>query len=420
MIPATAAAKLLTTTRDIRQANRLQILHQLLLRKTGTRQGLSRLTGLSMATVAHLVGTLLDEGLVVEIGSEIAQMGRPTAILAINASAGACAGVDVAETYIHYELYDLALNNLARHEIQLPSSQKEPEEIGQLIAQGFDALPALAGVSREKVVGAGISIPGPFEHATGVSVFAPTWGWVNVPLQAMLAKQMAIPLYLDNPLKFNAVAEAWFGAGRTVDSMAAVVLGTGVGAGLLVNGQLLHGASNTAGEWGHTVVVAGGRTCRCGNRGCVEAYVGAPGILQTLLELDPASPLYFADDQARSIGAIAAAAEQGDATALQVTHQTARYLGAGLGSLINLLNPMVVVLGSWVAALLGPIMLPEVIEFTARQSLAKPFQAAHIVLSTMERNPVSLGAATLVLESYLAQEEKRRRQNTTERRPIVT
>lgn len=404
-----------TTTRDIRQANRLQILHQLLLRKSSTRQELTRLTGLSTATVAHLVGAMMAEGLVVETGVEIPQIGRPTAILALNAAAGACVGVDVAETYIHYELYDLMLTNLARYDVALPSSKIEPAEVVQLIVTGFDTLLAQAAMAREKVVGIGISIPGPFEHATGVSVFAPTWGWANVPLQAMLEEKLAIPLYLDNPLKFNAIAEAWFGGGRGVDTMAAVVLGTGVGAGLVIDGKLFHGSSNTAGEWGHTVIVAGGRTCRCGNRGCLEAYVGAPGILQTLVEIDRSSPLHFPGDQTRSIKAIAAAAAQGDATALEVVNRSALYLSAGLGNLINFLNPEVVIVGSWVGALLVPLMWDSLLGLVERQSLERPFKAARIILSDMPRNSVSLGAATSVLEEYLAQEGRKSKRRLPEK-----
>jgi predicted NBD/HSP70 family sugar kinase len=390
------------TTRDIREANRLQILHQLLLCKTSTRQELTQLTGLSNATVANLVASMLEEGLVVETGTAASQGGRPTAILAVNASAGACVGVDVAETYIRFELYDLTLQILAEHEIELPSTQKEPEEIVSLIVSGFSALLGESIVKRDQVVGIGISIPGPFEHSTGVSVFAPSWGWRDVPLQSMLEKKLHIPLYMDNPLKFNALAEAWFGAGRGVETMAAVVLGTGVGVGLVINGQLFRGASNTAGEWGHSVIVAGGRPCRCGNHGCLEAYVGAPGILHTLTEIDPKSPLLIDDDQTRTIAAIATAAEQGDRSANAVVHQTAVYLSAGLSSLINILNPEQVILGSWVASTLGSVMLPELMKLVEQQSLTQPYKIVQFTLSNMKRNPVSLGAATLVLEEFLA------------------
>lgn len=391
-----------TTTRDIREANRLLILHQLLLRGTSTRQELSQLIGLSAATVANLVGDMLAEGLIVEVGMAASQGGRPISILSVNAAAGACVGVDVAETYILFDLYDLTLKNIAEYKVELPSTKIEPQDVIKFITTGLKTLLEMAGLPNDKVVGIGISIPGPFEHSTGVSVFAPSWGWVNVPLKTMLEKEIKSPLYLDNPLKFNAIAEAWFGVGRYVKTMAAMVWGTGVGTGLVINGQLFHGASNTAGEWGHSIIVAGGRQCRCGNRGCVEAYIGAPGILQTLIEIDPQSELLFADDQTRTIEAIASAARQNDSTALAVVHQTAVYLSAGFSSLINIFNPELIIMDSWVADLLGPIILPELLELIRKQSLAQPFSAVRFALSDLARNPVSLGAATLVLEEFLA------------------
>ncbi len=403
MISNSPLDKTQPTTRDIREANRLLVLHQILLRTTSTRQELSQLTGLSMATVANLATDLLEEGLIMEAGMAASQGGRPTAILSVNAAFGACVGIDVAETYIHFDLYDLALKNITEHQVELPLTRKEPQDIVQAIVTGLDSLLAQAGLSMEKVVGVGISIPGPFEHSTGVSVFAPSWGWVNVPLKAMLEKEIKVPLYMDNPLKFNAIAEAWFGAGRETKTMAAMVWGTGVGMGLVINGQLFHGASNTAGEWGHSIVVAGGRPCRCGSCGCVEAYIGAPGILQTLAEIDPQSKLLFPENQTRSIEAIAAAARENDPVALAVIQKTATYLGAGLSSLINIFNPELVTLGSWVADSLVPVVLPELLKQVEQQSLSQPFRAVKFTLSDLPRNPVSLGAATLVLEEFLAE-----------------
>ena len=411
MITNMTHEKTQTTTRDIRKANRLLILHQLLLRKSGTRQELRQLTGLSTATIANLITEMLEEGLVVETGMETPQVGRPTAILALNADSGVCVGVDVAETYIYFDLYDSTLQNLANYEVELPSSKKEPEEVVQLIVSGLSALLDKASIEMDRVVGVGVSIPGPFDHASGVSVFEPSWGWANVPLQAMLEKELGVPIYMDNPLKFNAIAEAWYGAGRDVESMAAVVLGTGVGAGLVINGKLYHGASNTAGEWGHSVVITGGRVCRCGNHGCLEAYVGAPGIIQTLTEIDPKSTLLSADDQTRAITAIAAAAKRGNPVALSVVRQTALYLSAGLGSMINILNPELVILGSWVTSLLGPVLLPTLVEQIKQHSLERPYKAVRFVLSDLSQHSVSLGAATLVLEEYLANPGKKQKRN---------
>jgi predicted NBD/HSP70 family sugar kinase len=237
---------------------------------------------------------------------------------------------------------------------------------------------------------------------SGVSVFAPNWGWRDVPLQALLAEYVDLPLHLDNPLKASTIAELWFGAGRSRDNVVVVTLGTGVGAGIAVGGSLYRGATNSAGEWGHTTLVLDGRPCHCGARGCVEAYVGAPGIMQHLRELDPRSPLLHTDRQTATIDALAGALRTGDPVAEQTVAETARYLGAGVACLINLLNPDVIVLSGWVAAKLGKPLLDGIRGVLARHSLQRPLGAVDIELCPLASNPVSLGAATFALEAVLA------------------
>ena len=388
------------TTRDIRHSNRLNLLHQLLIEGANNRQELSRLTALSPATITNLTAALIQEGLVIEVGVEESQGGRPTAILAINHEAGTCVGIDCAETYIHFELFDLALHNLSSLEIPLSTEENQPEQIADHIAEGLDVLLAQAGVDKQTVVGAGISIPGPFEHNTGVSVFAPNWGWHEVPIQSLLHKRISIPLYLDNPLKFSTIAELWFGAGRGVSNFATVVLGTGIGAGLVINGELYQGASNSAGEWGHTTLIFNGRLCRCGSRGCMEAYLGAPGIIQTLRDYAPDSPILTLQNQSQILAQLLEAAWQGDPTATRVINEVAQMLGAGLANIINFANPEVIVLGSWVAQQIGTYILPVMEQSIAAHALAQPGRTAQIVLSQFTSNPVSLGAGAMMMERY--------------------
>ena len=402
MISSTSFENQLSTTRDIRFSNRRSILHRLLLKGSSTRQELSRMTGLSQATVANLISDLMEGGLVVELGVEASQGGRPTTILAINGNAGACVGIDVAETYIHLELFDLSLHHLADFEATLSPDQNQPEQIVKQIVDGLNELLIQAHCKIADVVGAGISIPGPFDHSAGVSVFAPNCGWRDVALKPMLEQEIHIPLYLDNPLKFNAIAETWFGAGQKVNNLTTIILGTGVGAGLVIGGQLYQGASNTSGEWGHTTIIHEGRLCRCGNRGCIEAYIGAPGIMQTIHEINPDSPLIHSEDQVKTIQEIVLAAKRGDQVAQKVLMQTTEILGEWLANLVNLLNPDLIVLGSWLARLIGPTILPDLGKVVERHSLAQSFRAANIRLSSLMDDAVSLGAATLVLEDYLA------------------
>ncbi len=153
------------------------------------------------------------------------------------------------------------------------------------------------------------------------------------------------------------------------------------------------------------------------DQGCLEAYVGAPGILQTLAGLAPKSPLLLREDEARTIAAIASAAQQGDPVAASVVIRTAVYLSAGLTNLINTINPDRVIMGSWVAKELGVRLLEEILSLMKRQTLELPFRAVQVVLSDMSRNPVSLGTATLVLEEYLAKND--RRPHTERQQPAV-
>ena len=187
-----------------------------------------------------------------------------------------------------------------------------------------------------------------------------------------------------------------------MQNLVTLNLGTGVGAGVVTNGALYRGTTNSAGEWGHTIVALDGRPCRCGSRGCLEAYIGAPGIIQTLREVAPQSALLHPHDQTATIAAIAAAARQDDPIAAQVIRITAHYLGAGVANIVNLLNPEVIVISSWVGMQLGPILLPQLHDVVARYALARPLGAAAIQLCQLPHNPISMGAATFALEGFLA------------------
>lgn len=404
------------TSRDIRTANRYEVLRQIIAESPTSRQELAAATGLSLATVATLVGELLTLGMITEVGFEDSAGGRPRGLVAVNASGGALVGVDVAETYVHAELFDLALNVLARADEEPRPGESRPEQVVGHVAAAVRSVVAQAGVEDAGVLGVGVSVPGQVDRDTGVSEYAPNWAWHDVPLLDLLAEHLPYPLHLDNPLRACAVAELWFGAARGHDDAVVVNLGTGVGAGLILGGGLHRGVSNSAGEWGHTTLVLDGRPCHCGNHGCVETYVGAPGIMRNLRELSPDSPLLHPDDQTATVDALARAAGAGDPVALKVVQDTARHLAAGIADLVNLLNPEVVVLSSWVAASLGEPLLTEVRSAVARHALGRPLAATEIVLSPIPTDPVSLGAATFALEGALRFAGAPRRTAPTARR----
>ncbi|MGW2963139.1 ROK family transcriptional regulator [Streptomyces sp. NPDC001220] len=389
------------TSRDIRTANRYEVLRHIIAESPTSRQELASVTGLSLATVATLVGELLELRMITEVGFEDSAGGRPRGLVAVNASGGALIGVDIAETYVHVELFDLALNVLARAEEDMRPGEHRPEQVVSHVAAAVGSVVAQAGVEGARVLGVGVSAPGQVDRDTGIAEYAPNWDWHDVPLLDLLSEHVAYPLHLDNPLRACAVAEQWFGAARGRGDTVVVNLGTGVGAGLALGGGLHRGVSNSAGEWGHTTLVLDGRPCHCGNHGCVETYVGAPGIMLNLRESSPDSPLLHPEDQTATIEALARGVADGDPVAVKVVRDTARYIGAGVANLVNLLNPELVVLSSWVARRLGEPLLHEVREAVRRHALGRPFAATEIMLSPIPTDPVCLGAATFALEGAL-------------------
>ncbi|NEA68350.1 ROK family protein [Streptomyces sp. SID12488] len=390
------------TSRDIRTANRYAVLRQIIAESPTSRPELAAGTGLSLATVATLVGELIDLRMLTEVGFEDSAGGRPRGLVAVNATGGALIGVDIAETYVRAELFDLGLNVLARAAEHMRPGESRPEQVVGHVATAVGSVVAQAGIEGARVLGVGVSVPGQVDRVTGVAEYAPNWDWHDVPLLDLLTEHIAYPLHLDNPLRACAVAELWFGAVRGHADAVVVNLGTGVGAGLVIGGGVHRGVSNSAGEWGHTTLVLDGRLCHCGNRGCVETYVGAPGIMLNLEELDPGGALLHPDDQTATVDALARGVAAGDPVAVKVVRDMARYLGASISDLVNLLNPEIVVLSSWVAATLGEPLVAEVREAVARHALKRPLAATEIVLSPIPGDPVCLGAATFALEGALS------------------
>ncbi|QKW09826.1 ROK family protein [Streptomyces sp. NA04227] len=394
------------TSQDIRCLNRFEVLRHLYGGdEARSRQELATATGLSFATVANLTSELLEAGVLVEAGRAGSGGGRPRALLTLNAERGALIGVDVAEASVRVELFDLALRELHVQERPLPPDLVEPAQVVQEIAAGIDAVLAATDTPAEHVLGAGVSVPGLVEREGGVSAYSPYWAWRQVPLRALLAEHVGIPLYLDNPLKASTVAEMWFGAGREVDDLVVVTLRTGVGAGFAVGGALYRGFTNSAGEWGHTCLELDGRLCRCGSRGCVEAYVGTRGVVETLRAVAPDDPLLDTPDGAGVLRALARRAADGEPVAEEVVERTGRYLGAAVANLVNLLNPEVLVLGNQVAEQLGEPLLARTRAAVDRHALAQPLRAVDLRLSTLPENAVSRGAATFALEGFLNNRE---------------
>lgn len=389
------------SSKDIRNESRFMVLRTVYARHTVTRAQISVETGLSPATVTTLVGELVEEGVLREAGQVSSQGGRPTATFQANPSRGALLAVDVAETYVRVDLFDISLARLDQQRVELAPGAQSIVTVAEHIRDCTDALLARHPELDGGVLGAGISLPGQVDPVRGVDVFAPNWGWHEVPLMAALEQAVPVPVRIDNPLMALATGELWFGAGRHFRQFVAVNLGTGVGAGIIVDGQLLRGRGNSAGEWGHTTLIWNGRTCRCGRTGCVEAYVGVEGIRATLAEISPRHELLEVTHHRDFIERLMRAEASGDAPAKEALLRTGDYLAAGIGNLVNLLNPEHVSVLGWITRYAGSELHDRVRDRIAQECLPGPSSTLSIEFTEADGEGVSLGMAVLALEAFL-------------------
>ncbi len=390
-----------STVLDIRRTNRSSVLRRIYLGQSMSRQELSQHSGLSSASITNVVAELLEEGIVIEAGIEASQGGRPRSILSINPRYGYFIGVEVGDILTRIELFDLTLHKKGAVGYPMVLSENQPEQVVEYIHQGVKAVLAEAGVTLENVLGIGVSVGGIVEQVEHVFAYIPSWGWRSVPLATLLEERFQMPIYLENAAKVMAQAEGFFGAGQGYEHLAVLLVATGIGAGIIADGSLYRGAGNSAGEWGHMTIELDGRLCRCGSRGCLEAYAGAPGIIASLREMVPRSPLLHENDQESTVAAIVDAARNGDFTATQVLKDTAHHLGVGIANLINLFNPQLILLGGWAGLQIGEYILPELHQFVERYALKQPLSLTRIDLCQLGQDAVAMGAATLVLEQFL-------------------
>ncbi|THV33914.1 ROK family protein [Glycomyces buryatensis] len=375
-------------------------MHALLAAGETNRGALARSTGLSAATVATVVSDLLAGGIVTEVRLTSGRVGRPTTTLRLNGNRGRIVGVDVAETYVRAVVFDAALDELAQTEVATDEHHDEPDYVIDAIVNALDTALKAADATRDDVLGVGISLPGGMQHWAEVSVVVPNATWHHID---RLRERIGLPMVVDNPLKAIATAELWFGEGRRRSSMVTVNLGTGVGAGIVLEGTILRGSQNTAGEWGHSLLSFEGRRCRCGRDGCVEAYVGVAGIQRTLSEIDPGHPLAAEPMQREFIKALPAALEQvpPDPAVAETIERTARYLGSAIADLVAIVNPEMVTLTGWTAWALGDHLVPAVRLRVLQEAPGDSAADLDIAVSSVRGGSVATGIATIALERFL-------------------
>ncbi|HVB30715.1 MAG TPA: ROK family protein [Gemmatimonadaceae bacterium] len=260
-----------------------------------------------------------------------------------------------------------------------------------------------AHVPREALLGIGIGAPGPLDRERGLVIVAPNLGWRNFPLRDRISSRLHMPATLDNDANCATVGEWWQGAARGGRHVVGLTIGTGIGGGLILDGKLYHGASDVAGEIGHTTIDLNGRHCKCGNYGCLEAYASGPAIATRAREVlvregtESLMPLMVQGNLDRlTAQTVYDAAQQGDAVADEIVRDTGRYLGAGVANLLNIFNPDVVVVAGGVTHAGDRLFVPLRAE-VRRRAFAPAVDAARIVPGELPGTAGVVGAVRTFL-----------------------
>jgi predicted NBD/HSP70 family sugar kinase len=357
-----------------------------------SRADLARRAALAPSTVSAVVSELHAAGLVVEPAepvhpSERGTVGRPPVLIALHRRAGVVAGIDFGKRHLRLAISDLSHALLAERHRTLDADLPAKEAIALAKEVFADALEE-AEVSRDEVVGIGLGLPGPVHRPSGElgnSTILP--GWAGTRAEEAVAEALELPVEVENDANLGALGEWMWGAGRGAAHMAYVKAATGIGAGFIVANAPYVGAGGTAGELGHTVVDPGGPICRCGNRGCLETFAGAPAILSSLRDVH-GDGLTLQDAVALAI--------RGDAGCQRAIADAGAAIGTAGATLCNLFNPHRVVVGGDLGAA-GELLLTPLRESLLRGAIRSAAEDVTVVQGELGDRAEVLGAVALVL-----------------------
>lgn len=372
------------STASLRAANQRRVV-ALLQRSSGrllSQAEIARLTRLAPATVSNIVRDLAAVGMLETSSGS----GRRGAAVRIARGAGLVAGIDFGHRHVRVATGDLAGEILAVDRVEVSPEHSWDDGL-RLAGDLLDRLLASLGADRSGVVNAGLGLPAPLTDDGTVMSATILPGWVGIHASAEAARLLEIPVHVDNDANLGALAEHQRGAGRGHDNLVFVKVSSGVGAGLILHGQLFRGAHGTAGEIGHLTFDEQGPFCRCGSRGCLEAYTS----------LDPTSNALAGQVRGTGVDELVEAARTGNVAALRMFEDAGLHLGWGLAMLTNLMDPSAIVVGGDMARA-GEIFLRSVRVGLRRHALGSVATHTDVVVAELGDRASVIGALLLALD----------------------
>lgn len=376
-----------------------------------SRVELAEQMNLTRAAVTTIVNDLIEAGIIQEAESRAGGSGRPPIILEINPRRGLVAGVDIGASHVSIILSNFSAGVLDEQESVLDIALG-PEPCLKLANEMLEHMLSQKGFARRDLLAIGMGVPGPIMVETGTVIAPPIMpGWDGFPIRDSMEEYWGCPVSLNNDAELGAVGEWAYGAGRGEQNVVFVKVGSGVGAGLLLDGKIYHGATGAAGEIGHLTIDENGPLCACGNYGCLEALAGGRAIARQaqeavragkrtqLSDLKPVEQLTAMD--------VSTAARRGDLISQQILARAGSYLGIAIAGLVNLFNPSMVVVGGGVGQI-GDLFLEPVRQAVRQRSLPAAARAARITTALLGRRSAGMGAVAqaLGIALHMLAEEK--------------
>ncbi len=396
----------LLPTLKIKESNKHSVLNLIRFTSEGiSRAGLARELGLSRAAITSIINDLMELGVVRETSTGPVTGGRRSKLLGINPQNGYVVGVDIGATHLGLVLADLSAQVLDEIVVGF-DVKKGPEiclpQVDELLCQLIET----ANLSLGDIRAIGVGVPGPVVEQAGAVIAPPIMpGWDHFPIRDHLTTLWNCPVALNNDAELGALGEWAYGAGRGEPYLLYIKVGYGVGAGLLINGQVYRGATGSAGEIGHITINDQGPLCTCGNVGCLEALAGGRAIAEraklAIQQGRPRTQLALVKPvEAMSAIDVASAAQMGDIFAQEIIAEAGEYLGIAIASLINIVNPGMVIIGGGVARM-GDLFLEPIRSSVRKRSLEAAVNTLRITAATLGRRSTSMGSVVQALSIAL-------------------
>lgn len=379
-----------------------------------SRTDLAEEMGLTRAAVTVIVNDLIANSIILETENRTTSSGRPPVVLEINPDRGLVAAIDMGAMHLSVALGDFSARILEETEVAF-KIEDGPAECLSRADQILNELLQKRGFSTTDLAAVGVGVPGPVIAEKGMVMAPPIMpGWDRFPIRATLEKQWGTAVTLNNDAELGALGEWAYGAGRGEKNLAFIKVGSGIGAGLMINKQIYGGTTGSAGEIGHLTVDENGPLCACGNHGCLEAFAGGHAIASQAKKLVASGKrTLLSETDIDSITArdVVEAARRGDLAAQEILKRSGIFIGIAMAGLINLINPSTVIIGGGVAQV-GDLLTGPIRQAVHARSLRASEHGVRITMAMLGRRSSLIGALVQAISIAIHNTVENKSQNT--------